>query len=201
MHPRAVEPSRRSWLHARPAGPKLAGALILAAWVALLPRQLDVTYLPPAILVLSALFLAQLPFRWMLRRLLIAEFFILGVVLLSFLSPGGAALALSALVKSNLCVLAMLVLSGVTPFHEIVRVLRFCGLPSIMISTLALMERYLPVLAEESRRMERARRSRTFRPSNRLAWGYLSGIIAQLFIRATGRAERIYLAMCSRGWK
>jgi cobalt/nickel transport system permease protein len=62
------------------------------------------------------------------------------------------------------------------------------------------MHRYLFVLAEESARMRRARQSRTFTPRRRLHWQTLSSIIAQLFLRATDRADRIYDAMRSRGW-
>jgi cobalt/nickel transport system permease protein len=64
-----------------------------------------------------------------------------------------------------------------------------------------LMCRYLPVLAEESRRMQRARASRTFSSKRTLAWQNLTTVIGQLFIRSADRAERIYLAMCARGWK
>jgi cobalt/nickel transport system permease protein len=70
-----------------------------------------------------------------------------------------------------------------------------------MLTTLALMYRYLGVLAEESARMQRARASRTFSRRHPLAWCNLALIAGQLFLRAAGRAERIYLAMCARGWK
>jgi cobalt/nickel transport system permease protein len=108
---------------------------------------------------------------------------------------------LSAIIKSNLCVLTMLLLTWTTPFHEILAVLRRMRLPSVMLTTLALMYRYLPVLGEETRRMERARASRTFLKSRRLAWHNVAAIIGRLFIRSADRAERIYLAMCARGWK
>jgi cobalt/nickel transport system permease protein len=70
-----------------------------------------------------------------------------------------------------------------------------------MLTTLALMYRYLPVLAEESRRMDRARKSRTFSMCRVMIWHNLTTVIAQLFMRSVDRAERIYLAMCARGWK
>jgi cobalt/nickel transport system permease protein len=63
------------------------------------------------------------------------------------------------------------------------------------------MYRYLPVLAEESRRMQRARASRTFSRQRRVAWRSLTTILGRLFVRSADRAERIYLAMCARGWK
>jgi energy-coupling factor transporter transmembrane protein EcfT len=49
--------------------------------------------------------------------------------------------------------------------------------------------------------MQRARSSRTFSRRGRLEWNTLGNIIGQLFIRSANRAERIYLAMCARGWK
>jgi len=49
--------------------------------------------------------------------------------------------------------------------------------------------------------MQRARASRTYSNRRRVTWSSLSAVIAQLFIRSVGRAERIYLAMCARGWK
>jgi energy-coupling factor transporter transmembrane protein EcfT len=49
--------------------------------------------------------------------------------------------------------------------------------------------------------MQRARASRTYSRKRRLAWHTLTTIVGQLFIRSTERAERIYLAMCARGWK
>jgi energy-coupling factor transporter transmembrane protein EcfT len=49
--------------------------------------------------------------------------------------------------------------------------------------------------------MQRARASRTFSAQRVTAWRSLTAIIGQLFVRSVGRAERIYLAMCARGWK
>lgn len=142
-----------------------------------------------------------MPPGYAVRRLLVVEFFILGIALLTLLTPSAAPVFLSTLFKSNLCVFTMLLLTWTTPFHEILVVLRRLRLPPVMLGTLALMYRYLPVLSEEARRMERARASRTFSHSRRQAWRNLSAVIGQLFIRSADRAERIYLAMCARGWK
>jgi cobalt/nickel transport system permease protein len=95
----------------------------------------------------------------------------------------------------------MILLTFTTPFYEILEALRRVRFPALMLTTLALMYRYLPVLGEESRRMQRARASRTFGRSHRLQWKSMSAIVGQLFIRSAERAERIYLAMCARGWK
>jgi cobalt/nickel transport system permease protein len=169
--------------------------------VALLPRRLDPVYGVPAVLLAVFWPLCRAPFGYTLRRMLVMETFILGLGLLSLFWPGAAPLFLSAVVKSNFCILALVLLTWTTPFQEILQVLRGLRLPSVMLSTVALMYRYLPVLAEETRRMQRARASRTFNGRRRVAWVGLGTIIGQLFIRSVERAERIYLAMCARGWK
>src|SRR5215471_10766679 len=180
---------------------KLGAAFVLVCGTALLPRRPDILYLIPAVVLLLLWPLCRMPVGYALRRLLVVEFFIVGIALLSLLTPSAAPIVISTIIKSNLCVLTMLLLTWTTPFHEILAVLRRMRLPSVMLTTLALMYRYLPVLGEETRRMERARASRTFLKSRRLAWHNVAAIIGRLFIRSADRAERIYLAMCARGWK
>jgi cobalt/nickel transport system permease protein len=63
------------------------------------------------------------------------------------------------------------------------------------------MYRYLFVLVDEAERMQRARRSRTFTRLRTHAWESRASLVGQLFVRSTERAERIYAAMCARGWR
>ena len=196
-----TDPRRRTALHRASPRLKLAGALALIVGTALLPRRPDTLYLVPAAVLLLLWPLCRLPLGYALRRLAVAECFILGIASLSLLTPAAAPIFLSAVLKSNLCVLTMLLLTWTTPFYDLLQELRRLRFPAIMLTTLALMYRYLPVLAEESRRMQRARASRTFSRRRRLAWQNLAAVIGQLFIRSADRAERIYLAMCARGWK
>ncbi len=201
MHLQGIEPRGRNWLHHVAPQFKLGAAMIIVTGIVLLPRRPDALYWAPTALLLMLWPCSRMPLAYALRRLLIAEFFILGIALLSLLSPSAAPLFLVTLLKSNLCVFTMLLLTWTTPFHEILLVLRRLRLPPVMLTTLALMYRYLPVLAEESRRMQRARASRTFSRRRGIAWRNLTTIIGRLFVRSADRAERIYLAMCARGWK
>jgi cobalt/nickel transport system permease protein len=201
MRPPATEPRQHTWIHRASPRLKLAAALTLILATALMPRRVHPLYFIPAGVLLLLWPWCRMPLGYTLRRLLVVEVFILGIGLLTLVNPASAPIFFSALLKSNLCVLAMLLLTWTTPFHEILQELRRLRLPAVMLTTLALMARYLPVLAEETRRMERARASRTFSRRRGLAWQNLSTIIAQLFIRSADRAERIYLAMCARGWK
>jgi cobalt/nickel transport system permease protein len=105
------------------------------------------------------------------------------------------------LVKSTLCLFTMILLANTTPFSEILGVLRRLRFPAVLITTLALMYRYLFVLIDEAERMKRARLSRTFAPRRARTWVSLSTLIGQLFVRSSERAERIFHAMTARGWK
>jgi cobalt/nickel transport system permease protein len=190
-----------SWLHEVPAWVKLGVTFAVVLFTVMLPRTPHVACLIPLGFLVLVGVSAQPPLWMIIKRLLVAEFFILGLAFLSLLNPAATPFVAAALIKSNLCVLAMILLTWSTPFPEILQVLRRLGLPAIMLSTLALMVRYLPVLGEESRRMQRARASRTFSAQRRTVWRSLGNILGQLFIRTADRAERIYLAMCARGWK
>jgi cobalt/nickel transport system permease protein len=201
MHLPDIDPRRGTAIHRTSPRLKLAFALAFVVLTALLPRHPSALYLVPAGALLLLWPFCRMPLAYALRRLVVAELFIVGIALLSLFAPAAMPIFLSALLKSNLCVLAMLLLTWTTPFHDILQELRRLRLPSVMLTTLTLMSRYLPVLAEESRRMQRARASRTFSRRRRLAWDSLTLIVGQLFIRSAERAERIYLAMCARGWK
>ena len=73
--------------------------------------------------------------------------------------------------------------------------------PLFLLTVAQFLYRYLFVLVEEAERMRRARVSRTFTSARGARWQALSTVVGQLFVRASARAERIYDAMCARGWK
>src|SRR5438067_2305016 len=76
-----------------------------------------------------------------------------------------------------------ILLANTTPFAEVIDLLRRLRLPSLLVTTLALMYRYLFVLRDEASRMKRARASRTFRRDRMQAWGSLASVIGQLLTR------------------
>lgn len=201
MHLPPTEPRGHTLVHRASPRLKLGTALGLILAIALLPRRPDVLYWAPTAVTFVLWAVSRMPVAYIWRRLLIVEFLILGIALLSLLSPASRPVVASAIIKSNLSVMTILLLTWTTPFHEILQELRRLKLPGIMLTTLALMYRYLPVLVGETRRMQRARACRTFSDNRRAAWRELAVIIGQLFVRSAERAERIYLAMCARGWK
>jgi cobalt/nickel transport system permease protein len=184
-----------------PAGLKLAATLGLILTVAWLP-QAQWRWLPAVAAALGGVIWASgLGWRYLLKRLLLLEPLVLGVAGLMLFQPGGGAKFALALGKTNLCLLTTLLLSQTTRFTDLLEVLRRLRLPWLFVTTLTLMHRYLFVLAEESDRMRRARASRSFTTGRRFQWQTLSSVVGLLFVRASERAERIYSAMCARGWK
>ncbi len=183
------------------AGFKLAAALGLILTVVLMPRGHWLPLLAVTALLLALIFASRISCWFLLKRMLLLEPLVLGVAGLMLLQPDGLARCALAMTKANLCLLVTLLLSQTTPATEMLRVLQRLRVPWLFITTLTLMHRYLFVLADEAERMRRARASRTFTPQHRFQWQALATVVGQLFVRASERAERIYDAMCARGWK
>ncbi len=169
--------------------------------MALLPMRLAGWLVIPAAALLISAGLIHVPWAAFLRRLLWLEPLAAGVALMALFQPDGWRICVFLLAKSSLCLMTMVLLTQTTSFAEILQVLKAGRMPGLLLTTLALMHRYLSVLGEEMHRMQRARLSRTFAPRRRLVWHTLASVLSQLFVRASERAERIYAAMCARGWQ
>lgn len=188
-------------VHRLPAALKFAVALALVLTTVLLPGSQSVGLGMVAAVLILVVRVSRIPPLFLLKRLLLLEPLVLGVAVLMLFQPDGLRVFLTLLLKTNLCLLTTILLSNTTPFAEILRVLKRIHVPWLMVSTLTLMHRYLFVLADESERMRRARAGRTFTRGRKFRWQTLATVVGQLFIRASERAERIYDAMCARGWK
>ncbi len=198
---------RRSPVHRLSAAVKLVAALALVLALVSLPRGFSTPWFTwvcagVATGLATVAMMSRLPTAFLLRRLLWLEPFVFGVAALSLWQPHGWEIFWHAVARSTLCLVVLVLLAATTPFSEIVRVLREWRVPALLLTTLTLMDRYLFVLVEETGRMQRARTSRTFVPVSKLAtWFALAGTLGQLFVRTVARAERIYAAMCARGWE
>ena len=188
-------------VHRLPAGVKLVAALLLVLGLVLGPVPAHWFFVAVAGGLLLAVVVARIPFGYLGQRLLLVEPFVLGMAALTLLQPGGRAVFLGIVVKSTLCLLTMVLLANTTPVAALLQVLRRARVPALLVTTLALLARYLFVLVDETERMQRARQSRTFSRQRWQLWKTLASVIGQLFVRSTERAERIYAAMCARGWQ
>jgi len=145
--------------------------------------------------------LSRLPARELARKMLFVEPFALGIALMSLLQNNGLYIFATLLVRSTLCLFCMVLLAGTTRFTDLLHTLRRAHFPSLLVTTLALMHRYILLLGDEMGRLVRARRSRTFSRDRFGLWRVRATVIAQLLVHTFERAERIYAAMCARGWK
>ncbi|WP_193352132.1 MULTISPECIES: cobalt ECF transporter T component CbiQ [unclassified Dehalobacter] len=156
-------------------------------------------------------FLAELPVKQVLARLLLIEPFIIAIGILNpffdsqVITVGGLALSrgwitfASILLKSLLTITAALILICTTGMDKLAAGLRMLKVPRLFVLQLLLTYRYISVLIEEVSRSIRAYKLRApqqkgIHPS---AWGTLVG---QLLLRTIDRAERVYQAMCVRGF-
>jgi cobalt/nickel transport system permease protein len=188
-------------LHRIPAAVKLPVGFALIVGSIIAPLEWIGWFLAMFLIVAAATWMSRIPPAFLLKRLLLLSPLVLGVAAASAFQPQGNTRWLAVCIKSALSLLIVLIISNTTPFSQILTVLRRVRVPDLLITTIALMHRYLSVLAEETERMRRARLGRTFIRRRRMEWRTLATIISQLFLRSSERAERIYQAMCARGWK
>ena len=188
-------------VHHWPAGVKMALACLLVLLVVLTPLAMRWLFVGVASGLVVVALATRIPLGYLGKRLLLVEPFVFGLAVLTLLQPGGWVVFLGIIIKSTLCLFTMVLLASSTPFAELVQVLRRVRVPTLLVTTVALLYRYLFVLLDEMERMTRARHSRTFSRHRWRTWKTLASVIGQLFVRSTERAERIYAAMCARGWK
>jgi cobalt/nickel transport system permease protein len=192
---------RYSPIHRLPAAVKLIGAVAFVFAVVLLPLSAWPAYALGGAALLLIAALSRLPALELAKKLLWVEPFALGVALLSLMQRNGFYVFAAMLIRSTLCLFCMVLLSSTTRFTDILHVLWRARFPSLLVTTLALMHRYVFLLSDEMGRMRRARRSRTFSCDRLSVWRSSATVIAHLFVRSFEHAERIYAAMCARGWK
>ncbi len=178
-------------------------------------------------LTLSAALACGLGIPWMLRRSLLALpvavvalplLFTESGVALAHFELGFASLAvtqaglvrfISVVMKTWLSFQAALLLAALSPFNEILRALGALGVPRLLVALMAMMWRYLFVLAGTAARLLQARAARsadpqepTGRRGGGLAWRarVVGGMSGTLLLRSFERAERIHAAMLARGF-
>jgi len=106
----------------------------------------------------------------------------------------------SIMLKFTLTVSTALLLIATTSFPNVCHALRQLGLPSLFVSQLSFLYRYIFVLMEETMRIVRARNMRSYGERGKGIRIFVR-IVGILFIRTVERAERIYYAMLSRGFQ
>ncbi len=156
--------------------------------------------------------LAELPFGYLLGRLLIAAPFVLWVGIFNPLfdhSPllqvggmvvtGGWLSLMTLLVKFGFTGIAVLILIASSGMNAIGNALLKFRIPRVFVIQLLLMYRYLSVLIEEAGRSLRAYQLRKSEGQG-VAYKVWGSLLGQLLLRTIDRAQRIYQAMLCRGF-
>jgi cobalt/nickel transport system permease protein len=112
---------------------------------------------------------------------------------------GGWVSFLSILLRFVLTVSAALILLALTGFNAVCMALAKFGVPRPFVVQLLFFYRYLFVLTDEAERLVRARSLRSFN-SRAMGFGTFVPLSGHLLLRTLDRAQRIYLAMCCRGF-
>jgi len=156
--------------------------------------------------------LAELPYKLLLARVLIALPFCLfaGISNVVFdkaaaFDIGGFTVSLGVLslatilLKMYLCVMAALLLVATTPFTELAAQLRRLRVPMVFVLIFEMTFRYIGVLLEEVHSMTTAYKLRSGN-KKALEMRHMGSFAGQLLLRGFDRAERVHAAMRCRGY-
>jgi cobalt/nickel transport system permease protein len=162
---------------------------------------------------------SRLPAAYVLKRsLVILPFVLLIAIFIPFFKEGevvgsyniwlwqisitynGLLILANVVVKSWLCILALILLSSTTRLDDLLKGLKQLRMPQVMILILSFMYRYIFVLVDEAMRIQQARDSRSFGGRWLHHLKTIGHIVGTLFIRSYERGERIYAAMLARGF-
>ena len=188
-------------IHRLPASTKLAAAIGVVFFTLIIFFWVDFFFLLLGLGLLAVTLVARLPLWGMFRKIRWMLLVILVLAAGQLLRQDGLSHFLHTAARAALCLLAMAIMANTTRFTDLLLVISNLGTPPLLVTTLALMYRYLFVLGDEMHRMRRARLSRTFVRNKAHAWKLLANVIAHLFARCADRAQRIHACMCARGWQ
>jgi cobalt/nickel transport system permease protein len=192
---------------------KLVAQIAFVLVVVATPREAFWAFGLYVAIVLACAVAAEVPIRYLLRRLTIEIPFVAFALFLPIVGQGervevlglslsveGSWGAWNILVKATIGVLASALLAATTTMADFLLGFDRLRMPRAFTSIASFMVRYMDVIADDVRRMRIARRSRGYEGR----WIWQAKAIGQtagaLFIRAYERGERVYLAMLSRGY-
>jgi cobalt/nickel transport system permease protein len=208
-----------SFIHRLDPRTKLLASLAFIVAVLLTPASNWPIFTIYFCIIAVMLVLSKLPPLYVLKRsLVIFPFVLLIAVFIPFFKEGqvagsyniwlwqisitynGLLILANVVVKSWLCILALILLSSTTKLDDLLKGLRYLGIPQVMILILSFMYRYIFVLVDEVMRLQQARDSRNFGGSRLHHLKTIGNMVGTLFIRSYERGERIYAAMLARGF-
>lgn len=132
----------------------------------------------------------------------VAPFVVMAALPLLFMdtAEGNVLAPQTATLKALFGISCAAVLSASTPFPRLMDALEALRLPALVVEMMRLAYRYLHLLKDDALKMKAAAEARAF--DGRWIWQAttVGRIAGTLFARSYDRAERVYLAMASRGY-
>jgi len=146
--------------------------------------------------------LSKTPYSMLLKRFLIALPFCLFAGISNVIfepAPYGVISMLTIILRTYLCVMAVLLLVSATPFFEIANSMRRLRIPGVFVTIFEMTYRYICVLLEEVYSMYIAYSLRNVGKKG-VRIRDMGSFAGQLLLRSFDRAERVYNAMKCRGY-
>ncbi len=203
---------KNSFIHRLDPRVKVLTTLLFIVYVISFDKYEVSRLLPFFIFPVLLVRIADLPFSYLLRKLILVSPFVLFIgifnpfldreVLLQIGSlqvSGGWLSLISILLRFILTAGAGLLLIATTGFPAICMALEKLGAPKIFTVQLLMLYRYLFILIEESIRLMRAYTLRTFAKKT-IRLPILKQLLGNLLLRTLDRAQRIHMAMLSRAF-
>jgi len=180
---------------------KIILLVIFLLLIILTPIRFAVLFLLYGLVVISLAYLSKVPSGFIFKRFIEALPFILIISASTLLKKQGYILFFNCTVKAILAILLILIISSTTKFSNLLEALKSLGIPRVFIHLLSFMYRYSFLLEDQFLRISRAYESRNINNKNNFKKAkILSNILGTIFIRTYERAEKVYLAMCARGY-
>lgn len=174
-------------------------------------------------LAVASICIARVPFMKYIKLMSIPIVFLLlgtitiiigryqeGTTLLFGISLGGysygatlqsVSVGILLILRALSAVSCMYFISITTPMNDILNVLRFIRVPTLLVSLMELIYRYIFVILDEAQRMKTAQNSRLGYLNLKAAIRSTGTMLGALFLRVYMRCDRVYAALQSRGYE
>ncbi|MDH4028445.1 MAG: cobalt ECF transporter T component CbiQ [Nitrospirota bacterium] len=203
---------RQTFVHRLDPVVKLLVTLAFILFVVSFPKYEIGMLLPFFLFPVFIMSAGDIPVGVITRKLLVVSPFVLFVgifnpvldrevicIVFGVTVSGGWVSYASIVIKFILTISSALLLIATTSFPGICFALERLRVPRIFVVQLLFLYRYIFVLIEETMRIARARNMRTFGRRGRGVRTFIN-ITGVLLVRSIERSERIYQAICSRGF-
>lgn len=178
---------------------KIIVTLAFVVIMALSVKDIPLRVIPFFLFIMILAVMARLSPKVLLRRTLPAvPFFFFAALVLGF-SKGSEA-AVAAFLKGFLSVLSVIILVSTTRFSNLLKGLEGLNLPTLLVSLISFVYRYLFIIADEYGHIKIARESRNFGGNKRWQWKTIGHSVGTLFLHSYERGDRVYSAMVARGY-